>query len=115
MNGNKLTDHLQEVEQAAERYMDTLLPQLMKVSKITEKRSKANSDGTRIGFAFCSILIVSFPLSAATCKKRTQHNQPYRNQHTGTHIFTPRIRFLQIHVYICFCVLQFDLSSFLRQ
>ena len=59
MNGNKLTDHLQEVEQAAERYMDTLLPQLMKVSKITERRSKANSDGTRIGFAFCSILIIS--------------------------------------------------------
>lgn len=37
VNSGKLVDHLQEVEQTAERYMDTLLPELMKAAGVTEE------------------------------------------------------------------------------
>ena len=47
-NGGKLADHLKEVEQVAERRMDTLLPQLMKAAGVTEEL-KANDQIAWVG------------------------------------------------------------------
>ena len=48
VNSGKLGDHLKEIEQVAERRMDTLLPQLMKDAGVTEEL-KARDQMTWVG------------------------------------------------------------------